>query len=1252
MTHLVAFEQDREAAQWSAPPGSIVDGPYAAARYSVELEQQLTGLKQLVSRLSDEITELQPETWQPAQAYTGGSVVAEVERYLAKLEQTIGAFCHCGNYYHDIVHTQTDPICRFDTDFKLTFVNASFAALYNKPLTDLLGASLLALLPGAEQAAIAAKVTALTPATPMASFETRVALVDGTQRWVAWTYQLIVDEQDHFFEFQAVGRDVTAHKQAAAAEREARYLAEALRDSLVALTGPLSLEEMMQRILDATTAVVPNEAGSIILFEQTQARVAYTRGFTPAASAFLRDYRFPLDTLVPDGLIANACTYFVPDTQSTSRWTPLAVSAWIRSSMGVPIVLRGQPIGLLVLDSDTPHHFQLTDVSKLQLFAQYASLALENADHIRQLEERVAARTVELQAAKAQVEAILQNSPDAIFLIAPDLQIQQTNAAFHGLTGVAPDAALNGYHLDLIDAAGAPVTATLHAVMTQTTNHCIEVRACRHDGTRFDAELNMAPLKEGGLVCTLRDISNRKAYEQHLRFYASIQDNLSDAVITTDLDFHIQSWNRAAETIYGWRADEVIGKPVQAVLQTQYASPAVLEAMQPALFDQGCWQGEVIQHCRDGTSRHILEAVTLFCDEQGAPLGVVAVNHDITERKHAEDALRESEEKFRRLVEVAPVPIVITDQNGQIVLVNQQAELLFDYQSQELLGQSIEQLVPDDRRHRHQAHRLAYLQHPYMRQMGSGLELSARRRDGRDVPVQIQLSSLETAAGRLVMSFILDMTERKRTEAALREQRDFLQLVIDKVPAIILVQDRAGRFLLVNQYFAERSGSTPADIVGKTDREFMGSSVGLDAIHQRNERVWALEQPIFISEEQVFDYYFQTHCIPLQNTRGEYDRLLTVASDVTARRQAEAAIRRSEAQFRQIVTTMRGGLVLYDLAERITYANERFCTLSGYSLAELVGSSSFDYVDEANAQLITANLAYRRQGEGTSYELAIKRKDGQPVHCLVAGSPLYDEQQTLTGSVAVITDITAQKQAEALLQEMLKKERELSELKSRVVTTASHELRTPLTSILTFTDTLRAYRRKLSDEQISQRLDGIRDQVGSLRTIIDNLLQLERLQIGHGELQRTPVDLDRLCRSVLNEFLAQVDFRYQMSYRCDAAPPLLLLDKRLMRQILVNLVGNALKYSAPATTVCVHLSYTSTQLYITVQDEGIGIPAADLPHLFQPFHRAGNVSAIGGIGLGLVIAKEAAELHNGMITVTSELGKGSTFTVALPLVKA
>lgn len=624
---------------------------------------------------------------------------------------------------------------------------------------------------------------------------------------------------------------------------------------------------------------------------------------------------------------------------------------------------------------------------------------------------------------------------------------------------------------------------------------------------------------------TAQALLQREAYcrgiLQNLSFFANVADNLNDAVITLDLNFRIQSWNRAAEQIYGWCAEAVIGKLVDDILHTDYGAGVERTGLRQLFLAQGLWQGEVIQHRQDHTLINILGSATFLRNEQGAPIGVLLINRDIT--------------------------------------------------------------------------------------------------------------------------------EHKRAEAALREQRDLLQLVIDKIPGVILVHDRDHRFQLVNQYFAERSNCTPADVVGKTQREFMGPSAGLDAIEQRNERVWATLQPLFIPEEKVFDYIYQTHCIPLQNASGEYDRLLIVAMDITARHQAEAAIRRSEERFRQIITTMQGGLVIYDVAERITYANERFCELSGYPLSELIGATAYSLVDPEHAPLIDTQLAHRRQGESTSYEIVAKRKDGQRVHWLVSGSPWYDDQHTMMGSAAVVIDITAQKQAESVLQNALHKERELNALKSRFVSTASHELRTPLASILAYTETLRAYRHKLSDEQIRQRLDGIYERIGALRAIIDNVLQLERLQTGSIKVQRAPIDLDHLCRTVLAEFQTQPDFRHHLHYHCAVVPPLFTLDQNLMRQILVNLVGNALKYSAPATTVRVTLSYSDAKLCLSVQDEGLGIPAADLAHLFQPLQRASNVSSIGGIGLGLVIAKEAAELHGGAVQVTSQLGVGTTFTMTIPM---
>lgn len=628
---------------------------------------------------------------------------------------------------------------------------------------------------------------------------------------------------------------------------------------------------------------------------------------------------------------------------------------------------------------------------------------------------------------------------------------------------------------------------------------------------------------EHRLAALEQTLVNRKVHEHQLRFSASLQENVSDAVITTDLTFRIQSWNRAAETIYGWRAADVLGQPVQEILQTQFASDAVREQIRQVLLQQGGWQGEIVQYRRDGVPLHILGSVTLLRDAYGAAVGIVAVNHDITERKRAEESLRQSEAKFRQFVDAAPVSIIVTDQYGQITLLNRQAELLFDYQRHELLGQPLEVLVPEVMRHQHEAHRLAYLAAPRMREMGSGLELFARRRDGVAIPVEIQLSYIETASGLLVMSFVIDITERKRAATALRKQRDFLQLVIDSVPTLIMVKDQANRFQLVNQGFAQRYRATPADLLGKADTDRLERQTEPHLLSQREQAVLETGQPLFSPVEKLFDRYYQSNLIPLQNEGGAFDRLLVVASDITTHQQAEVA-----------------------------------------------------------------------------------------------------------------------------LQRMLQKERELNDLKSRVVTTASHELRTPLASILALTETLYAYRHKLTDAQIDQRLNGVREQVGFLRTIISNMTQVEQLQSGYSDLQRTPVDLDVLCRSVLDEFRAQPGFRHYLNYGYLEGGPVLALDKRLMRQVIRNLVENALKYSAPGTVVHLALTYTAAKLCIDVQDEGIGIPAADLAHLFQPFQRAANVGATSGAGLGLVIAKEAVELHGGTITVISEVGKGTTFTVSIP----
>lgn len=246
--------------------------------------------------------------------------------------------------------------------------------------------------------------------------------------------------------------------------------------------------------------------------------------------------------------------------------------------------------------------------------------------------------------------------------------------------------------------------------------------------------------------------------------------------------------------------------------------------------------------------------------------------------------------------------------------------------------------------------------------------------------------------------------------------------------------------------------------------------------------------------------------------------------------------------------------------------------------------------------------------------------------------------------------LLVQKKAQDALIQALDKEKELNELKSRFVSMASHEFRTPLASILALTETLSAYRHKLPDEQIERRLGKIQEQVGHLKDIMEDVLLLARMQARRVEFNPVILNLDALCRSVLDEFRSQPTVTHPIDYVCDEALQEVRLDRKLMRQVISNLVSNAIKYSSADKAIVVRLERNTPMLILTVHDEGIGIPETDLEHLFEPFHRASNVRAISGTGLGLVIVKESVELHGGTITVESEVGKGTTFTIRIPVI--
>ncbi len=260
-----------------------------------------------------------------------------------------------------------------------------------------------------------------------------------------------------------------------------------------------------------------------------------------------------------------------------------------------------------------------------------------------------------------------------------------------------------------------------------------------------------------------------------------------------------------------------------------------------------------------------------------------------------------------------------------------------------------------------------------------------------------------------------------------------------------------------------------------------------------------------------------------------------------------------------------------------------------------------------------------------------------------------DSSGSAVRMTGVNVDIDDRKRAETELLAAVQREKELSELKSKFVSTASHEFRTPLATMLSSAELLEHYSESLGPEERRNLLQTIQGSAKRMSEMIDDVLTLGRAESGVLKLNLGPTNLHELCSRVVSEFrIAQgkqhvitLDDRFD---RLEA-----YMDERLLRHILNNLLSNAVKYSPPGSEVTFSLERREEKAAIEIQDRGIGIPPQDQPRMFESFQRASNVENRPGTGLGLAIVKKAVELHGGEISLNSAVGSGTRFTVVLPL---
>jgi len=890
-----------------------------------------------------------------------------------------------------------------------------------------------------------------------------------------------------------------------------------------------------------------------------------------------------------------------------------------------------------------------------------------------------------IKKSEAKYRQLHEGMMDGFALVDMDGTIRECNETYQNMTGYSLEELLGLTYRDLTPERWHAFEQKIieEQVLVNGYSEIYQKEYRRKDGTILPVELRTILSKDEtganiGMWAVLRDITKRKRIEEELRNseerYRALVETSSDWVWEVDADSKYSYVDPKVSQILGYLPEEILGlTPFQ--LMPQDDAKRIKAIFSAIAAEKRPFSG--LLNCnihKDGKLIMLETSGVPILGPDEELLGYRGMDRDVTERSLAEKALRQSEERFRRLIEDSPIGIGIS-RDGLIVYVNKKYLEMFRYQSvDELCGQPvINQWVPELRE------QIADRTRRRRRGLSVPAELIgyALRKDGSQFHAHVHVSTVQFPEGSSHIAFFSDISERVKAEEEIRKNEERLRITLEANSEGIWDWDIASG----NAYFSPRYSG----MLGYEPDEFPKDYAGwkqlihpedFDRIHQAhmahiNNREEFCVEFRMLKKSGDWCWIRSRGTVIQRDSDDKAIRMVGTHLDITQSKMAKEALHESDETNRATFEQAAVGIAHLGIDGGWLRVNDRLCRILGYTREELMGLS---FQDITHPDDLADDIDYLRRvlsGEinNFSWEKRYLQKDGSSVWVNLAVSLVRLDTGEPRHFIAVFQDITERVEAEEELKRyrihleeiieertaelVVAKERAeaADHIKSVFLATMSHELRTPLNSIIGFTGALQQELSGPLNQEQKKQLGMVRASGSHLLNLINDVLDISKIEAGHLELAIEPFDLRALIQKTM-QAVRPIAEKKCLVLELEIAPDVGLIssDRRRVEQILLNLLSNAVKFTDEGR-IRVTCSSNSHSVLLGVSDTGIGIRSKDIDRLFKPFEQihTGAARNFEGTGLGLSICKKLLGLLGGKIAVASEWGKGSTFSFTLPI---